>query len=74
MRAMTPEERAAYVEKQAAARDALQQKVNALNALREAYVAAKMRESAEQGVDTLDTAVLKACRKQAEARHFEFKE
>lgn len=74
MRSMTIEQREAYIKQQASARTELQQKINTLNAQREAYVAAKMKESAEQSVDTLDTAIVKACRKQAEARHYEFKE
>ncbi len=74
MRSMTIEQREAYIKQQASARTELQQKINTLNAQREAYVAAKMKESAEQSVDTLDTAIVKACRKQAEARNYEFKE
>lgn len=66
MKKMTVEERKAYVTQKTAERDELQKKVMALNKEREAYVAAKRKESAK--TDTLDTAMTKALRAQAEKK------
>lgn len=66
MRKMSVEERKAYLEKKTAERAEIQKKVLALNKEREAYVATKRKESSE--TDTLDTAMSKALRAQAEKK------
>lgn len=66
MKKMSAEERKDYVTKKTAERDELQKKVMTLNKEREAYVAAKRKESAK--TDTLDTAMVKALRTQAEKK------
>ncbi|WP_395749276.1 VWA domain-containing protein [Prosthecobacter sp.] len=66
MKKMSLEERKAYLEKKIAERAEIQKKVLALNKDREAYVATKRKESS--GKDTLDTAMSKALREQAEKK------
>ncbi|WP_395743216.1 VWA domain-containing protein [Prosthecobacter sp.] len=66
MKKMSLEERKAYLEKKTAEREEIQRKVLALNKEREAYVAAKKKEAAT--TDTLDTAMSKALRTQAEKK------
>lgn len=66
MKKMSVEERKDYVARKAAERGELQKKVMALNKEREAFVAAKRKESAK--TDTLDTAMVKALRTQAEKK------
>lgn len=66
MKKMTPEERKAHVAKKAQEREEIQKKVLALNKEREAFVTAKRKESAQ--ADTLDTAMTKALRSQAEKK------
>lgn len=66
MKKMTAEERKAYLEKKIAERTEIQKQVLALNKDREAYVAAQRKESAK--TDTLDTAMTKALRSQAEKK------
>lgn len=66
MKKMTVEERKAHLVKKTAEREEIQKKVLALNKEREAYVAAQRKESAKN--DTLDTAMVKALRAQAEKK------
>lgn len=66
MRKMNIDERKAYIATKTAERDEIQKKVLTLNKEREAYVATKRKESA-QG-DTLDTAMARALRTQAEKK------
>ncbi|MBB5034855.1 vWA domain-containing protein [Prosthecobacter vanneervenii] len=66
MKKMTVEERKAWLEKKTAEREAIQKQVLTLNKEREAYVAAKRKESSK--ADTLDTAMSKALRTQAEKK------
>jgi hypothetical protein len=66
MKKMNADERKAYITKKTTERDELQKKVLALNKERETYVAAKRKESAK--TDTLDTAMTKALRAQAEKK------
>ncbi|MDB6006427.1 MAG: hypothetical protein JWR15_3414 [Prosthecobacter sp.] len=66
MKKMSLEERKAYLEKKTAEREEIQKKVLALNKEREAYVATKRKESSK--ADTLDTAMSKALRAQAEKK------
>ena len=66
MKKMTVEERKDYLAKKTAERAEIQKKVLELNKQREAYVATKRKESAK--TDTLDTAMVKALRTQAEKK------
>lgn len=66
MKKMTVEERKAYLEKKIAERAEIQKKVLALNKEREAYIATQRRETSK--TDTLDTAMSKALRAQAEKK------
>jgi len=66
MKKMTIDERRAHLVKKTAEREEIQKKVLALNKEREAYVAAQRKESAKN--DTLDTAMVKALRSQAEKK------
>lgn len=66
MKKMTIEERKALLVKKTAERAEIQKKVLALNKEREAYVATQRKESAKN--DTLDTAMVKALRAQAEKK------
>lgn len=66
MKKMTVDERKDYLAKKTAERAEIQQKVLELNKQREAYVSAKRKESAK--TDTLDTAMVKALRTQAEKK------
>ena len=66
MKKMTVEERQAYLAKKTAERAEIQKKVLTLNKEREAYVASQRKESAKN--DTLDTAMVKALRTQAEKK------
>ena len=72
MRSMSLEQRQAHVTEKTRQRAELQKQIQTLNQQRKQFVAAKMKELAESGQDTLDSAVIKICRKQAAARHFEF--
>lgn len=66
MKKMTVEERKDYLAKKTAERAEIQKKVLELNKQREAYVTTKRKESAK--TDTLDTAMVKALRTQAEKK------
>jgi hypothetical protein len=66
MKKMTVDERKDYLAKKTAERAEIQQKVLELNKAREAYVSSKRKESAT--TDTLDTAMVKALRTQAEKK------
>ena len=72
MRAMTLDERKAYVEQQATRRAELQQKVQELNEARKKYVTEEMKKRAESGEEkTLDEAMIEAIHDQAESKAFE---
>ena len=66
MKKMTVDERKAHLVKKTAEREEIQKKVLTLNKEREAYVATQRKESAKN--DTLDTAMVKALRTQAEKK------
>jgi hypothetical protein len=73
MRELKPEERAAFVEKAAKERTAIQEKIVALNQEREAYVAEEMKKRATQTSEkTLDQALVETTREQATARGYKF--
>ncbi len=66
MKKMTIDERQVYLTKKTAEREEIQKKVLTLNKERESYVATQRKESAK--TDTLDTAMTKALRAQAEKK------
>jgi hypothetical protein len=71
MREMSPDERKAYIEKQAAERKRIQRRINKLNDARTKYVAEERKKLAEkQGDRDLGAAMLEAIRKQAAEREF----
>lgn len=71
LKKMTPEERQAYVDKNAAERTEIQIKIKKLNDERQAYIAKEAKEKGQD--DTLDKAMAKAVREQAEKRGVDFK-
>lgn len=73
MRAMSPEERTVYVAEQSSKRAEIQAEIKKLRAEREVFIAEKMKEQVREGEETLDEALIRALREQAEARKFEFK-
>jgi hypothetical protein len=68
------EEKQAYVEKNHKKPTDLQAKIKTLGAEREKYVVEERKRSAEKGVESLDTAVIKSVRDQAAKRKFQFEE
>jgi len=73
MREMSLEERKEYVQAQAARRTEIQQEIGKLNAERKTYVAEQRKKlSAEGKEDTLDAAMVKSLRAQAEKKNFKF--
>ncbi|MGC4015756.1 MAG: VWA domain-containing protein [Luteolibacter sp.] len=72
MRGMKPEDRAAYIEKAAKERAAIQEKIIALNREREAFVAEEMKKQATKGDKTLDEALVETTREQAGTRGYTF--
>jgi len=72
MRKMSKDERKKYVEERSEKRKDLQEKIKKLNAQREDYVAKKLKEQSGSEADTLDSAMIKAMRKQAVERSFTF--
>ncbi len=72
LRKMTPEQRNAYVESKAKERREIQQRIVQLNKDREKYVAEEMKKRVASGTDTLDSAIIKTVRMQANARQFTF--
>jgi hypothetical protein len=70
MRAMTPEQRAQHVGAMAQRRQALQVRIQALDAERQSFVTARRRELGED--NTLGAALLAPMKKQAEAKGFVF--
>jgi hypothetical protein len=70
LRSMSLQQRQQLVDAKLKQRAEIQQKINALNAQREEFVAQKQREQAA-GPDTLDSAVLKTVREEMKAKGFE---
>ena len=70
MQALPPAERKEFVEKKSKERAGLQAQINTLNAAREKFVAAKMKEIVT--TNTLDSVVITAVREQARTREFKF--
>lgn len=74
MRDMTPEERKAHVAANAKRRKAIQEEISKLNEERKRYVASEMKKRSESGAEeTLDQAMIKALREQAERKKFQLK-
>jgi len=69
---LTPEELKAHIEKQAAERKAIQEKIVTLNKARETYVADEMKKQGK--ASTLDVVMVKAIREQAQKQQFVFPE
>ena len=73
MQTMDKSEQEKYVAEKAEKRAVIQKKIQKLNAERKEYIAAEMKKIA--GADkSLGSAIIKAVRKQAESRKFEFQE
>ena len=70
MQALPPAERKEFVEKKSKERAELQVQINTLNAAREKFVAAKMKEIVT--TNTLDSVVITTVREQARTREFKF--
>jgi hypothetical protein len=71
LKGKSAEERKALVEAKAKERETLQARIQQLNQERERYVAEKQKALAAEGGDTLDAAVLKSVRTQAQAQGFD---
>lgn len=71
LKSLKPEERQAYLDQKAAEREKLQAQIKRLNAERQKYVSEKAKENGKD--DTLDKAIVKAVREQAEKKQITFK-
>ncbi|MCD6406041.1 MAG: VWA domain-containing protein [Planctomycetes bacterium] len=71
MKKMTIDERKAYVKGKADERKSIQAKIQKLNEARKTYVAKELKKRAESGENTFDAAIIKALRRQAEAKGFQ---
>jgi len=72
MRGMKPAERKAYLAGQEKKRAELQGRIQKLAEERKQFIAQKEREAAKGGADTLDGAMLKSVREQAQKKAFKF--
>ncbi len=72
MQAIAPEDRAAFVEKAAKDRAAIQSKIIELNKQREAFVAEELKKQADTGAKTLDEALVETTREQASTLGYTF--
>ncbi len=72
MKKMSKEEKKKYIETKRKERETIQEKINQLRKERDKYVAGKQKETA--GKNTLDTAVIKAVREQAQQKNYRFEE
>ncbi len=70
MQKMTAPERKAYLKKTADRRNTLQKRINTLNKKRTAYLTVQRKKSASD--QTLDTAMMKALKKQALIKNYQF--
>lgn len=70
MKKMSVKERKTYIEKVGKQREAIQERINELNAERSKYVAKKMLENKNE--NTLDAVMIKTIREQAEHRNYKF--
>jgi hypothetical protein len=69
MKAMTVEERKAYVDEKAKERERIQNKINKLDNQRRDFIAEKLADGED---NTLDAAMLKMIREQAAEKNYEF--
>lgn len=75
MKKMSMKERKEFLEGKKKERDEIQKKIAALSVERGKFVEAEQKKIAEKsGVETLDTAVIKTARKQAEAKNYKFEQ
>ncbi len=72
MKNILPAERAAFIEKAAKERSAIQDEIMELSKQRDAHVAAELRKNAEGETKTLDRVMIEATRKQASKLGYEF--
>jgi hypothetical protein len=72
LRKMNFEELKAHLEAKASSRAEIQAKIQKLSVARSKYVAKVRKKESESGEETLETAVIKNLRRQAESRGFEF--
>ncbi|MEK6234466.1 MAG: hypothetical protein N2C14_07120, partial [Planctomycetales bacterium] len=72
LRELKPEQRQAHIEEKSAERYQIQEQIKKLSSDRNKYIAQQRTESKDQGAGTLDQAILKAARSQAEKKNFRF--
>lgn len=73
MRDMSTAQRKQYIKKAEAERSRLQAEIVRLSQARDAYVTEQRRKQSQQVVSTVEDALITAIRKQAEDKHYEFK-
>jgi hypothetical protein len=71
MQKMTVAERKDYLDKMEQEREQIQKKINELNEARSKFIAQKMLENKND--NTLDAAMIKAIREQAQKKNYSFK-
>lgn len=71
MKNMSPKEREEYVKKMEKKREEIKNRINKLNEERRAYIEKVQKENANE--NTLDSAIIKTVREQAEKKNFQFK-
>lgn len=71
MKQMSPSEREEYVKQLALKREQIRERINKLSNERRAYIEKAQKE--QSGDETLDSAIIKTVRKQAEEKNFNFK-
>jgi hypothetical protein len=69
---MTMAERKAYVQAKAEERSRIQKRIAELGAAREKYLAQERKKQAVAGAETLDSAIIKTVREQAQGHGFRF--
>jgi hypothetical protein len=74
MKKLKPEEREAYLAEKEKERADIQARIKELSKERDAYLVEARKKAVETGAETLDTAIIKTVRDQAERLEFEFKE
>lgn len=74
MRDVAPEKRQEFIERAAARRAEIQNRIKDLNDRREEHIAARRKEQAEGGAKTLDQALVEATRRQASTAGYTFKD
>ena len=72
LKKLKPAERQAYVDKKAADRKSLQEKIKELSQAREKHVETELKKVRAGGANTLDRAIIEGVRKQAATKEFEF--